>query len=255
MARLNLEDHAFSDSRWDVFSALMEWDKAKALGTLAMIWHASQKEQLAEASERQIQLWSLLPNELRLVPALIDSGYISPTNEKTFTIHGNEAQIESLRSRHVKACGAIKKRWDEDRKAKQGAPSIPQECFKHSPSQPQEYSEYTPSISNTNTNTNTKEENRESTSSPPSPKFSHLDLKDIWNREKSPSMKPVSGMSTGGERTIQAKKRCLEEPNPRSLLTSLIISSSMVLIPFPNATNSARSQMVLTQRGTPSEKL
>ena len=207
MARLNLENHFFSDPRFHYLIALIG-SRHEAEGILVDLWFNSQALHADEGTEDKISLWCMCPDDKKIVPVLVRSGFLEELEGGKFRILGNKDQIRNLKTAHIKAVGAGKARQKSKKSQLQASSKLaPSSAPSSAPGS---------SNTNTNTNTNTNSESkiRESISSTPSPQFSYSDLKDIWNSEKSPAMKPVSGMSKNGERTVMARARCLEEPDP-----------------------------------------
>ncbi len=98
--RLNIEEHAFGDSRLKKLSFLSQIEENFLIGPLPRLWHGSQSEGKVEATKDEILDWCLVFEEKfgdRLFDALLNSGYISKTKDNHYRIHGNEAQILSMK--------------------------------------------------------------------------------------------------------------------------------------------------------------
>ncbi len=98
--RLNVEEHAFGDSRLKKLAFLSQIEESFLIGPLPRLWHGSQSEGKVEATKEEILDWCLVFEEKsgnRLFDGLLDSGYISKTKDNYYRIHGNEAQILSMK--------------------------------------------------------------------------------------------------------------------------------------------------------------
>lgn len=124
MARLNIEERCFGHSNLRLLSKLMGWSRREALGCLALLWHDSQEMLKTECTDRDIEVWCECKDEaeaLKLVSALLESGWLSVDGKGQYYIEGSAKQVTAVRSvkRRAKLGGdATKKKW-EKRKTKE----------------------------------------------------------------------------------------------------------------------------------------
>lgn len=83
--------------------SFMKWDEARALGTLLLLWHGSQKRMLVKATARQILYWCRVEDEqegARLIDALCDElcGFLERKGEDCFQIVGNRKEVTKLKT-------------------------------------------------------------------------------------------------------------------------------------------------------------
>jgi len=101
VARLNIEDHAFGDVRFDKLGRMMKkaavdfddlWTYA-ARAIVERIWHESQAEQLVFVTEKQIEKWTALDN---IAPLIEQAGLIELQADGTYEVRGNAMQIAGM---------------------------------------------------------------------------------------------------------------------------------------------------------------
>jgi hypothetical protein len=119
MARTNIEQRLFGDSRLRYFQKLMQWQLREAVGCLACLWNASQELEATRATSKQVGAWADSdPKELpQLLAALIESGFLKSEGEDSYYIVGNPEQIEGIRgcrNRTQKATEALRKKREAD---------------------------------------------------------------------------------------------------------------------------------------------
>lgn len=116
MARVNIEERCFADSRLRFLAQDMDIPLGYAIGPLTFIWRESQEQLKVRASQREIEKWSTIPPPdcSRFFESLVENKFIEPCEGGLFIIKGNELQIETriskLKSAH-KGGKANKAKW------------------------------------------------------------------------------------------------------------------------------------------------
>ena len=97
MARLNIEEHAFSDSRLFLLARKLNMDFRHVLGILVWVWHESQQKYKTKATREQLKDWAV-ETDFKFIDEAISVGYFrkSPNGELEYIIAGNESQISSM---------------------------------------------------------------------------------------------------------------------------------------------------------------
>lgn len=139
MARVEIEDRAFSDPRLKRLAILAGISRAHAIGILATLWHDSQTEVKITATAEDLSIWFApeISAGIAVTEVLLASGYIERVSAG-FRVLGNEERCQQLLGYQRRARQAAEKRWGS-RQAKQtaDATSMPQACYKHATSMPQ----------------------------------------------------------------------------------------------------------------------
>lgn len=195
MARVNVEEVAFGDSRLARFERLMGWDRRQALGCLVLLWHDSQELLRVAGTADEIAAWTWAKDkqEAKLIlDSLIKIGYISHNSglKDLFLIHGNEIQIEHriIAQEKSKKGGEMNRlRWD-----KLKASSYPQ-ASQQDISKIAQYNTRQDNAEQDSTNISPTE--RGDTARPRAP---YSDLISLWNENK--------GTLAGIERLTESRK-------------------------------------------------
>lgn len=124
MARVNIEERLFGDSRLKRFSAIMGIETTTAIGILALIWKESQELLRCEATKEDIEFWSCIKSKKKraaLIDALSHEGvrFIHKTDADLYEIHGNFEQINTRISNSAKSGKggeANRRKWEEIKK-------------------------------------------------------------------------------------------------------------------------------------------
>lgn len=121
MARVNLEDKFFSGRGLFRLMQLMNWDRQKAVGALALLWHRTQTDQKIDCSAMEIceAAWFDGQDTDHFIDVLVSCRFIEPVDSDSddlYRIKGNQEQIawrQSHIERSMKGGEATKKRWSE----------------------------------------------------------------------------------------------------------------------------------------------
>lgn len=120
MARVNIEERFFGESRLSFAAEMLGEKIVTVTGILVHLWHDSQEELKLIGTRKEIIRWCRYSfdeaENNKLIRILVDSRYISPTKDDQFLIHGNEAQIESRMRRFnasVKGGKRTKEKWEK----------------------------------------------------------------------------------------------------------------------------------------------
>ena len=129
MPRLNIEERFFGSARYRRLADVLNWRESEAAGTLAFLWFESQCEDKICGTEDEIVDWCRVsmtrPTDVKkIVPALIECGFISQVEGGLYRVHGNANQIEGRRERVSIAKKAANARWGkgDGNPAKEGEP-------------------------------------------------------------------------------------------------------------------------------------
>lgn len=125
MARVNLEDRAFGDQALtklanEILRAkyeVLDLARCGALGIVSFLWHESQGRGVVDATAEEIDRWTGFDG---MAPLLAKCGYVSPTSEGKFRIHGNAEQLSGIKS-WVDQRAEAGRRSAEARKARYGS--------------------------------------------------------------------------------------------------------------------------------------
>jgi len=220
MARVNVEEAAFGDSRLARFERLMAWDRRTAIGCLVMLWHDSQGLLRIDGSEKDIAewCWALNADEgKRLVAALETVGYLTLLDNGKYLIHGNETQIENLVTNTTRA-----KKGGEATRAKWAAVKAAREGLKPAPSLLQAGPEPTPSVPRAGSGQaparpNAMQGNAEQKNSPNGecgqlrrPRAPYSDFLSLWNQNRG-TLAGVEDLTDSRKAKIRA--RWAEKPD------------------------------------------
>lgn len=111
--RVNVETRAFAESRFRSLMRIMQWQPARTIGTLVILWHDSQEALKAFATREEINSWleGDSDDELdKLFMALLQTKYIvRSVREDLFEIRGNKKHVEAHQQRAVAAAKGGKK--------------------------------------------------------------------------------------------------------------------------------------------------
>lgn len=115
MARLEIDDRAFSDPRLKRLANLLRKPKSYALGVLIILWHDSQEQLKATATSDEIKVWlDLTPKRGdALIAALASAGYIEQTFDQIWKIKGNERRLNLIKIRRESARNSATARWSK----------------------------------------------------------------------------------------------------------------------------------------------
>lgn len=113
MARLEIDDRAFSDPRLKKLARLLGIQQPQAFGILAFIWHDSQEQLKESATAEEISTWlETTPKRgQKIITALVDAGYLEPISDQNFKIKGNKNRLNFVEFRRKKARIAATARW------------------------------------------------------------------------------------------------------------------------------------------------
>ena len=123
MARVEIEERAWSDPRLMRLARELKVPEYYAMGLVAQIWHCSQNELAECATAQDLAVW-LKVKESRaeiLIGVLVGSGYLSPaegeiqkSGGQLFKIHGSCSRILKVKAYKTRSKLANLKRWGVD---------------------------------------------------------------------------------------------------------------------------------------------
>ena len=117
MARLEIDERAWSDPRLMMFAHDLKIDVKHAIGILATMWHRSQSLGLHGASKEQIQkiLGEKSKKFEKIFSKLLENNYIFQKNseENFYFFRGNSEKIQKISVRIEQATNAVNKRWNK----------------------------------------------------------------------------------------------------------------------------------------------
>lgn len=128
MARLNVEERYFAESRGRHLSRFMGWEEPFALGVLAYIWHEAQERLRPTAMPTAIKTWSCLPADSadKFFEGLVEFEFITELDSGEYEIHGCKEQIESrlkMLAASRKGAESTRKKWEKIKRAEGHADS------------------------------------------------------------------------------------------------------------------------------------
>lgn len=114
MARVEIEERAFSDPRLKKLCRKLRWSPREAIGALVILWHDSQDQDLVEASADDIDTWLDLEGDEaeRVREALLATGYLEKSRKDFLVIDGNATRCAKVRAYKSRAKKAAKARWE-----------------------------------------------------------------------------------------------------------------------------------------------
>ena len=129
MARVEIDERAFSDPRLKQLCRKLQWPPREAIGTLAILWHDSQDQMIVEATAEDIDTWLGIDGEEaeRIRRALLQTGYIEDSGvSDSFVINGNQSRVQKVQTYKTRAKEAAQARWGKGskKKTKKNAPSM-----------------------------------------------------------------------------------------------------------------------------------
>lgn len=133
MAKIEIEDRAWSDPRLKMAAQRLKTGRAEVMGYLASVWHDSQQLGAESATADEIMSWIDCGGPPRRRVAIFEAlVYVKffqqlATQPCKYYIDGNKRRIELVQQRIKTAKSAADARWKR-------APSMPDACTKHAPS-------------------------------------------------------------------------------------------------------------------------
>lgn len=120
MAKLEIDERAFSDPRLKKLSRLLGVPKHYAFGILVYIWHDSQEELKSCATAEELDSWLDINKEEgdRIRQMLQASNYILEEQANTYRIKGNKRRLAKIKKLRQRARDAAAARWDSKAKPK-----------------------------------------------------------------------------------------------------------------------------------------
>lgn len=115
MARLEIDDRAFSDPRLKRLARILGADQMTAIGILVTLWHDSQEQLKAAATRDEIKAWLHLTPKRgeRMISALIEAAYIVPIEGEFLKICGNERRLSVIAAKRKNARNSATARWNK----------------------------------------------------------------------------------------------------------------------------------------------
>ena len=123
MARLEIEERAWSDSKLKYLVVELGSTRAYAMGLLAILWHDSQNENKTHATERELSVWFAEDIAAGIDPIriLVASGYLEKTTDGRYRIDGNKPRLAKVAAYKSRAKLANDARWSGVKKARNRA--------------------------------------------------------------------------------------------------------------------------------------
>jgi len=113
MARVEIEERAWSDSKLKRLAKGLRISRSYAMGLLTTLWHDSQNEGKYHATEDDLLIW--YADDLPFVPELVGmlqaSGYLEKTEKGTYKIDGNRKALAKVSAYKNRAKAAADHRW------------------------------------------------------------------------------------------------------------------------------------------------
>lgn len=236
MARVNLEDRFFAESRLDTLTRRLGWKRRATIGAIADLWHNSQEALRTKGTEEELIEWARMDEEpdegKRFVAALVRGKYIHAEGDE-FVIHGNEAQIEGRVSQlkgSAKGGATTKAQWEKmkaelaatkaalEAATSEGGPrAMPKARPRAMPEPGIDQAQFKASQGNASqASTSQVTGTAESDESDQSPTFGVRELAALWNAKAGP-MHPavrIASLRPDLPRWRAALARLKEEPDP-----------------------------------------
>lgn len=114
MARLEIDERAFSDPRLKTIARNLGISRCAAMGYLVVLWHDSQECLKSHATKEEIGSWlELSPSEIDLFTNMLQaSNYIVLDGENSYRIRGNQRRLTKVKMNRTRARKAATARWD-----------------------------------------------------------------------------------------------------------------------------------------------
>lgn len=113
MARVDIEERAWSDSKLKRLEVGLGVSRNHAIGLLACLWHDSQSEGKVTVTDEDLGFWfdQDIKSGLDVPRILVASGYIEKTKNGDYTVCGNASAIARVNTYKERAKKANTARW------------------------------------------------------------------------------------------------------------------------------------------------
>lgn len=113
MARVEIEERAWSDPRLKDLAFGLKTTTSFAMGVLAALWHDSQEQGKEVIEERHLRVWfaAEIKKKKDVIGALISAGYVEKLPDGTLRVDGNGRRCERVTVYKTRAKTAIDARW------------------------------------------------------------------------------------------------------------------------------------------------
>jgi hypothetical protein len=120
MAKLEIDERAFSDPRLKKLSRLLGVPRHYAFGILVYIWHDSQEELKSHATGDEIDSWlDISAEQGELIRSMLQaSNYLVLEDSGLLRIKGNKRRLAKIKKLRQRARDAAAARWDTKGKGK-----------------------------------------------------------------------------------------------------------------------------------------
>jgi hypothetical protein len=139
MARVNIEDRFFGESRLIHASRMLGHETHMLIGMLVYLWHDSQEMGHTHGTAKQIVDWCRLyeiqdgerfvddvgTTDQALINALLEYRFITEISPGIYEIHGNQKQIDQQVKWEARAKKAADARWKPTELSKSNAQALP----------------------------------------------------------------------------------------------------------------------------------
>lgn len=118
MARVEIMERAWSDSKLKRLAVNLGVTKTYAIGIIATLWHDSQNENKSEVTAEDLNIWFAddIAKGLDIPSILVVSNYLEKTAYSTYRVCGNKTQLVKVNSYRKRAKTAILSRWKKNAK-------------------------------------------------------------------------------------------------------------------------------------------